>query len=1110
MSSRRRTAAGFTALVALTAALVLGGTVAAIAEDGLEITGPASAAAGNVTITGTQNAEVSGVVVRNGPAVDAPLLCNIAPSADTTWECEAPLETGYRVVSAYQGARTATFGIAVGAFTAPTPSDPSPDVPNGSPAVFSGTVDFPGGPNSYVEVSMPGVPGSCTDTSIGAGGEWQCAIDLPGLGATGGNHDVHITQYDLGGMVSPTTTITLFYGMPLPPTFSITSPTEEQIFDWTPDGIVISGTTPVGDPIDVYLDGEFELCSFSPVSTAWSCGPVPIDLGTHFITAQQPGMPDADVNIEIVLGPPEPDEAGYSYVEGTTVATFSGSGYPGADVTVAIELDDAVTRECAAPIAGESTTWSCQIPIDDLAPGEYNVFFSQEFEGDASMSMSRTLEITGSGPLLTPVLTCTFSPNGGFAASGAQPLDHLELNHILAYGGPGGGSGSTGSGSGGGFGGGGSGGDHSNGGGSSSGGSGDPGTAGFGSNGACGTNTGLPFTPGYLFDYETVPNCSTEGCGVTALAAGDYEVFYLVSDGEAGYDTSGHSFLFRIPAAPPISSVASTTNSVILDGSGAAGDTVRIERPTGAELCTTTVTGAGTWACQFPRSSATSARAIAIDAQSGGMSAFSPERAIPVATTPAPPTTTPTPPQTPSDPVTLVAWFLEFGGDLSNLRPGDSFTLNVSGMPEGTSIEVWMHSTPRLLGTATGTGLPMQMQLTVPEDIENGAHEIEMIAITPLGTHYFFSSDAMVSGGVDPVAEPEEEPEEEPTGEGGGSGGSGGSGDRADPGAPSALSDALPTLERIGANPIAVAVAGGLALALLFLVALPTELLNASLSSNTTRLGRWYGAVDGAATRAQDWFIRVTRSRALAAGLLTIVVAIIYGFVDPNFGFDLVSLRLVLSLAIAFFVLTFVASWVSGLIIRRAWGATGVVSLQPSILVFAVVGVVVSRLLDFSPGILIGIAIGLELIQASRQVSAKAVFVQLAVVTGFALAAWVVYSLFSPAPDFGGMLVEDTMVAITAEGLTGALIAVFPLRFLDGHELWQVSKRLWVLAFLVVGTAFALLVLPTAIEGTEVADYGVWLLVFAAFGLLSLLIWLLFARAAKREEQAETVDADAS
>jgi hypothetical protein len=333
--------------------------------------------------------------------------------------------------------------------------------------------------------------------------------------------------------------------------------------------------------------------------------------------------------------------------------------------------------------------------------------------------------------------------------------------------------------------------------------------------------------------------------------------------------------------------------------------------------------------------------------------------------------------------------------------------------------------------------------------------------------------------------------------------------ERGDPGARSALSDALAPVSAIVANPATLAIAGGLALALLFLVALPTELLNSSLSSNTTRLGRVYGTVDGALTRAQDWFIKVTHSRALAAAVITTVIALVYGFVDPGFGFDIVSLRLVLSLAIAFFLLSYGASWLSGVIIKRAWGATGIVALQPSIILFAIVGVVVARILDFSPGFLVGVAIGLELIQASKAVSARAVFVQVAVVTGFSLAAWIAYSFFSPGDAFLGRLLEDTLVAVTAEGLTGALIAVFPLRFLDGRELWEVSKRLWVAAFLVVAAAFALLVLPTAIQGTDVADYGTWLLVFAVFGAISLAVWFVFARAAAREEKAEesTVDA---
>ncbi len=61
------------------------------------------------------------------------------------------------------------------------------------------------------------------------------------------------------------------------------------------------------------------------------------------------------------------------------------------------------------------------------------------------------------------------------------------------------------------------------------------------------------------------------------------------------------------------------------------------------------------------------------------------------------------------------------------------------------------------------------------------------------------------------------------------------------PAAPSGISGTIAPLQAIIDNPAAIAIAGGLALALLFLVALPTELLNSSLSSNTSRLGRVYG-----------------------------------------------------------------------------------------------------------------------------------------------------------------------------------------------------------------------------------------------------------------------------
>ncbi|HWH97411.1 MAG TPA: hypothetical protein VNS80_03510, partial [Pseudolysinimonas sp.] len=683
-----------------------------------------------------------------------------------------------------------------------------------------------------------------------------------------------------------------------------------------------------------------------------------------------------------------------------------------------------------------------------------------------------TIQVPGSAP----TLNCSYSPDGGFSVWSPQQLEALLIYRLLEP----------------------------------SGGNGSPLTYDFGYQGYCNGNSGTPFPPDAEFEFIAACSevCNPSTVGVGSLPPGDYEVYHRISDADPtpGVSYESHSYVFTIPEAPTIATAASTTNSVILSGTATPGDEIRIVRTNDTNLCITTATATGTWVCAFPKSSASTARAIAVNLPSGGMSAYSSSQDIPIFVAPVLPATTPEP-TLPTLP-TLVTWFLEFGGDLSHLKPGDTFTLNVSGMPVGTEIEIWMHSTPHLLGTATGTGAPMQLELTVPEDIESGPHEIKMVAVTPTGTNYFYESDATVIGEAAPV--PENPGDDEPVVEDdGGSGGGDGFGDRSNPGAPSALTGSIAPVAQIAANPITIAIAGGLALALLFLVALPTELLNSSLSSNSSRLGRVYATVDRALTSAQDWLIRLTRSRAIAAALLVILIAFIYGFVDPGFGFDIVSLRLVLSLGIAFFVLSFVASWISGIIIRRAWGAIGVVAMQPTIILFAVIGVVVARILEFSPGFLVGVAIGLELIQASKHVTARAVFVQIGVVTGLALAAWIVYSVFTPGNDFAGMLVEDTMVAVTAEGLTGALIAIFPLKFLDGRDLWEVSKRLWVAAFLLVAVAFALLVLPTAIEGTDVADYGTWLLVFAVFGLVSFAVWLIFVRADKRAAAVDREKVDA-
>jgi hypothetical protein len=131
---------------------------------------------------------------------------------------------------------------------------------------------------------------------------------------------------------------------------------------------------------------------------------------------------------------------------------------------------------------------------------------------------------------------------------------------------------------------------------------------------------------------------------------------------------------------------------------------------------------------------------------------------------------------------------------------------------------------------------------------------------------------------------------------------------------------------------------------------------------------------------------------------------------------------------------------------------------------------------------------------------------QFSLVVGVGIGAWLGYSALAaggPPTDFGGALLGDTLVALTAEGLTAAAIAILPLRFLEGRELYRESKRIWLVAYLVITFAFALLVLPTAMEGTEVGDIGVWVLVFACFAAVTLAVWSAFASRERRREAAE-------
>lgn len=466
------------------------------------------------------------------------------------------------------------------------------------------------------------------------------------------------------------------------------------------------------------------------------------------------------------------------------------------------------------------------------------------------------------------------------------------------------------------------------------------------------------------------------------------------------------------------------------------------------------------------------------------------------------PTATPEPAGTPSAEPTPTAtataaakvpltWTLTVTGVDGPLRPGQSVGLSSSGIPAGSIVEAELHSTPVFLGkTAVRADGTFSFTVRIPQKVEPGEHTI-VVTVTAPG-----EDPSPLENPVQIVLDPEVaetkifagdlDHERFASSERAATDGN----PRNDVNAPTSLTGSVPTVLEVLTSPGSIAIAAGLALVILLLVALPTEILNATIESNTSRFGRGFAAIQAAVDRGTQWFIRVTRTPLIASALLLVLTAVIFGFVDPGFGFDLASVRLVLSLAVALFVITVVATSLTGLVVKRRWTLDSAIGMQPAALLLAVVGVLVARLLEFSPGFLVGLVIGLELAhRATDRQRVRAVVIEFSFIVGFGVLAWLIYSAWAglqgDAPlGFWGGLVQDALVAVTSEGLTGVMVAMIPVAFTDGKKIFDDSKRLWAVMFLVIGTAFALLVLPTALAGQEIGNIAVWVAVLVGFAVV--------------------------
>ncbi len=456
---------------------------------------------------------------------------------------------------------------------------------------------------------------------------------------------------------------------------------------------------------------------------------------------------------------------------------------------------------------------------------------------------------------------------------------------------------------------------------------------------------------------------------------------------------------------------------------------------------------------------------------------------------------------------TLPVWLLKFGADSDSPAPGQNVTLTGSDLPAGSTVTGELHSDPIPLGTTTvkddGT---FTLNTHIPNTVAPGEHHYVVTVTPPQGEPQTTAIPVTVVAADETLVAPPAPVTDvaAPTGAGGPSPAA----DRDNPVAPTTLSQTLPTVQDILSNPAVLGIAAGSSLALLFLVALPAELLNSTIDENYERLfGRSRRPRLPWLERVRNWL----RKTPMVGGLaLTAFAALILSFSDPNFGLDLASLRLFLACLIGMFALGYLANIVTGAILRRRWSITSVIELQPVGLLIALLGVVLSRLLDFAPGLLIGLVLTLSLsASATIKDEARAVLIWAGVILGMSVLSWALYSFLSDAVapgTFGGALVGDTLAAIATEGISALVIGLLPLGFLDGRSLFRFSRAQWLATYLVTLVAFFTIVVPSgALWGEINGPFWAWLAIVLAFAALCIGVYLWF-----RAHPAPEDDADAS
>ncbi len=191
----------------------------------------------------------------------------------------------------------------------------------------------------------------------------------------------------------------------------------------------------------------------------------------------------------------------------------------------------------------------------------------------------------------------------------------------------------------------------------------------------------------------------------------------------------------------------------------------------------------------------------------------------------------------------------------------------------------------------------------------------------------------------------------------------------------------------------------------LILIILSAELFNKTVEENHDTIRRWlkpvFGPIESLFTSVGDnWNSAAGASRLGKIGPPLAVLAVaglVYGVLEPGFGFNDKSLVMFLSVIITVGIVTYFYNGGQLIVSKRLFSADGAIKLFPIGVLVAAVCVLLTRLDGFQPGIIYGFIASAALLgdtEPEKEHQGKMIFYPALALLGLCLLAWFLISPF--------------------------------------------------------------------------------------------------------------------